>query len=83
MAELDKEFEFYKEKKQELFSKYENKFIVIVGQKVIGAYDNRLEAINKTKEQHDLGTFLVQHVIEDDEAAFFHSRVILKHGKSA
>ena len=78
MADLDKEFEFYKKNKDKFLSEYENKFIVIFNQKVIGVFDNELKAINETMKKHrlNLGAFLVQHVVKDD-IAFFYSRVSL------
>ena len=77
MDKLQKEFEFYQEKKSEFISKYKDKYIVIVGQEVVGIYDDKMEAIDKTKEENSLGTFLVQHVSKGSDEAFFHSRVSL------
>lgn len=79
MAELDREFEYYKANKDSLVSQYEGKFIVIVGHKVIGAFDDRMEAIKNARKDHELGTFLVQHVKKEDDVAFFHSRVSFKN----
>ena len=83
MEGLGKEFNFYQKKKQEFLSQYKGKFIVIIEEKVVGVYDDKFQAINETKEKHTLGTFLVQHVIEGDDIAFFHSKVLLKHEQSA
>ena len=79
---LDKEFKFYQENKEKFLAKYENKFIVIVEKEVVGVYDNQMEAINETRKDYALGTFLVQHVVKDD-SAFFHSRVSITNVKSA
>ena len=81
MDKLQKEFEFYQEKKSEFISKNKNKYIVIVGREVVGIYDDKMEAINKTKEKYSLGTFLVQHVSEGSDEAFFCSRVSLVNDK--
>ena len=52
------------------------KFIAIKGTEVIGVFDDRVAAINETKKNHGLGTFLVQEVIKDD-VLVFHSRVLI------
>ena len=82
MEKLEKEYQFFREKKDELLEKYENKFVVIRGQKVIAAYDSMTDAIEKTKKQYELGTFLVQNVVKEDDVAFFHSRVFIKDAQS-
>ena len=81
MADLKKEFEYYRANKTDFLKKHEGKFIVIKGQKVLGIFDEQLEAINETKKNHELGTFLVQHVVKDD-VAFFYSRVRFKNAHS-
>lgn len=75
---LKKEFEFYLENQTELVKKYNGKFIVIKNSQVIGTYDNELQAIEKTMEKHELGTFLVQKCEPGDESysQTYHSRVI-------
>ena len=74
---LEKDFKYFLDNQNELVKKYLSKFIVIFDQEVIGAFDSELEAIDKTKENHELGTFLVQKC-EPGEESFtrtFHSRV--------
>lgn len=75
---LEKEFQFYLDHQGELVSKYNGKFIVIKDEQVIGAYSSESEAIETTKETHELGTFLVQKC-EPGSAGYthtFHSRVV-------
>lgn len=76
---LAKEFEYFKAHQQELISKYENKFIVISGQKVVGEYDSEIEAYNAAQEKFELGTFLIQHAVPGTDAytQTFHSRVLV------
>ena len=81
MAKLDKEFQFYQKNKDALLPEYEGKFVVIVGEKVVGAYDDRIEAINKTREKYELGTFLVHFVQKEEKIPFFHSRVFFKNAR--
>ena len=73
---LEKEFKFYQDNKEKFLVEYEGKFIVIKGNEVIGVFKDRLEAIEKTKQKHELGTFLVQEVVKDD-VLVFHSRVLV------
>lgn len=77
MSNLKPEFEWYLAHKAELLKKFNGKFVVIKNCKVIGAYDAELEAVQKTRESEELGTFLVQKV-EPGDAAYtqtFNSRV--------
>ena len=57
---LEKEFRYYIEHQEELVEKHNGKFVVIKDYKILGAYDSELEAVNKTSEHEELGTFLVQ-----------------------
>lgn len=76
---LDAEFRYFKDHLEELALSYGGKFVVIKGQQVIASYDDELEAIRKTAQQHELGTFLVQKCELDPESytQTFHSRVIV------
>ena len=77
MGELEKEFNYYLEYQDELIKKYNGKFIVMKDCKVIGAFDSELEAVEKTAEKHELGTFLVQKCEPGSESytQTYHSRV--------
>ena len=75
--QLKKEFQYYLEHQDELVKKYNGKFIVIKDGKVLGAFASALEAVEKTAEQNELGTFLVQKC-ELGNASYtqtYHSRV--------
>lgn len=76
-AELKDEFEYYKRNQKKLVKKYSGKYIVIIGEEVIGSYDTQEEAVTETVKTHDLGTFLV-HLVgsgEENYTQIFHSRV--------
>lgn len=76
---LREEFKYYLDHQEELVKLYKGKFIVIKDQKVIGSYDSELEAVKKTSEQYELGTFLVQKC-EPGKGSYtqtYHSRVVL------
>ena len=77
-SELEKEFNFYLEQQEELLKKYQGKYIVIKDRTVIGSYDSELEAIEKTIEKHEMGTFLVQKCESgsDNYTQTYHSRVV-------
>ena len=77
--ELDKQFKFYLENQDKFVKQYDGRVIVLKNEKVLGAYENELDAVNVTRRCHELGTFLVQRVSAGDEAytATFHSRVTL------
>ena len=77
-APLQKEFEYYLAHQGELVEKYRGKFVVIKGDQVLGAYADELEAIQKTSQTHELGTFFVQRCEPGAEnyTATYHSRVV-------
>jgi len=74
---LEKEFSFYVQNQDALVKQYDGKFIVIKDCKVIGAYDNEMQAVTETNKIHDAGTFLVQKCEPGSESytQTFHSRV--------
>ncbi len=74
---LKPEFDYYLANQAELVKKYNGKFVVIKNRQVIGVYDDPATAVAKTKETHELGTFLVQKVSPGTDAytQTFHSRV--------
>ena len=78
MEKLEREFKYYVEHQDELVEKYNGKFIVIKDCNVIAAFDSELEAIEKTAEQYELGTFLVQKCEPGSESytQTYHSRVV-------
>ena len=72
---LDREFEFFKKNKEALLAEYEDKFVVIVADKVVGAFNDKIEAIESARKNHQPGTFFVKQVCRKEEPIFFHSRV--------
>lgn len=69
---LHKEFEYYLSHQRELIEKYEGRFLVIKGEKVIGDYSSRIEAYQQTKKHHKLGTFIIQQC-EASSSAYSHN----------
>lgn len=62
MAALQEEFDYYVKHQDELVEKYLNKFIVIRGQVVEGAFDTAVEAYKDALTRYEAGTFMIQHV---------------------
>ena len=73
---LQKEFDYYLRHQNEIVKEHNGKFVVIKDCAVIGAYDDEIKAIDTTKQEHEIGTFLVQYVSAGDTAytQSFHSR---------
>lgn len=57
---LLQDFEWFKNHNSDLYKKYGHTFLVIKNKSVIGSYNNLIEAVNETKKQFELGTFIVQ-----------------------
>ena len=63
-----KEFSFYKKNRSDLQKKYFNKFLVIQKEDVVGVYSSTEEAYKESLGKGlVLGTFLIQHVGQDDK----------------
>lgn len=66
---LEKEFQYFLDHQDVLVEKYEGRFVVIVGDEVVGDYESASEAYFDTQDQgHELGTFLIQQAIAGEEA---------------
>ena len=74
---LKTEFDYYVAHQAELVKKYKGRYIVIVGNAVLGAYGSTLEAITATEKTHAMGTFFVQKCEggKENYTQSFHSRV--------
>lgn len=75
---LDKEFKYYLDHQGELVKQYNGRFIVIIGEKVVGDYDSYEQALYESMNKHELGTFLIQECTKGKESytQTFHSRVV-------
>lgn len=74
---LDSEYKFYKDNQEKFLKEYKDKVIVIIGQKVVGVYDDETSAYNDSVSKYKLGTFLIQKCVPEEESIqTFHSRVI-------
>ena len=51
---LEKEYEYYKNNKNQIVKDYLNKVIVIVGDKIIAVYDDIATAVSVTSKEYPL-----------------------------
>lgn len=75
---LEKEFEYYIANQEELVKTYNNKFLVIKDQKVVGSFDTSSEAYASGSEKFEVGSFLIQFCSagKSSYTQTFHSRVV-------
>jgi hypothetical protein len=65
---MERDFNFFVSNHEDFVKKYNGKYVVIKNKKVLGAYDDMMEAVNKTMTQEKLGTFIVQMVAPGPES---------------
>jgi hypothetical protein len=77
MGTLEKEFAYYLKNQKDLVKQHNGKYIVIIGETVVGAYNTEAEALFTTQKSYKLGTFLIQKCTPGKEAytQTFYSRV--------
>jgi len=77
LSMLDREFSYYINNQGELLKKYSNRFLVIIGEDVVGDYETYEQALFQSMKKHEKGTFLIQECTEGNKAytQTFHSRV--------
>ena len=75
---LKREFKYYLSHQKELVEKHNGKYLVIIGEDVVGVFDSEMTAIEETSKTHELGTFLVQKCEPGSEGytQTYHSRVV-------
>ncbi len=75
---LEHEFEYYLEHQDRLVSQYQGKYIVIRDRRIVGAYDDEMEAITTSARNFPLGSFLVQkcEAGADNYTQTFHSPML-------
>jgi hypothetical protein len=80
---LKKEFQYYLDNQKQLVKDYNGKYLVIIGNEVVGVYDDKISAYELSKEKYELGTFLIQLCTPGNNAytQTFNSRVIFQNVK--
>jgi len=64
---LEIEWEYYENDRDELVEKYCGKYVVISGDEVFAAYDDRDVAYSKTVKTLPPGSYMINHVLEEEE----------------
>jgi len=74
---LDKEFQYYLDNQNNLVKKYDGRYVVIVGEKVVGDYADYSQVLSHSLKKYEMGTFLIQKCFPGDKdyTLTFHSRV--------
>ncbi len=57
---FQKELDFFQKQQEELVEKHDGKTLVIIGNEVIGAYENPLEAYIEASKSYEVGSFMIQ-----------------------
>lgn len=74
---LKKEYKFYQDNQKKFIQKYNGKVLLIVGEKLIGVFDDEESAYKEAINKYELGKFLIQRCAPENETTqTFHSRVI-------
>lgn len=75
---LEREFRYFLDHQEELVEQYNGRYVVIVGEEVVGDYQTETEAYYTSLQTYQLGEFLIQKVEpgEDVYTQNFHSRVV-------
>ncbi len=58
---LDTEFKYYLDNQADLIKTYDKKYLIIVGEKLMGVYDSKDAAYFEGTEKYGLGSFLLQY----------------------
>lgn len=79
MSEVRRQFDYYLSHQDELVERFNGRFVVIVGERVVGDFESEVEAYTFATENYESGNFMVQLVNPGEGAysAVFHSRVAL------
>ena len=77
MAKLEKEYNYFLSILDVLKRDHNDKFVVIKGSAILGYHDSIDGAIKETSKNHEIGTFLVKRIEDqnDNTVMRFHSRV--------
>ncbi len=68
MTAIEKEFKYYLSHQNELVEKYNGKYLVLINNSVVGAYNDFADALYSSLEKYQPGTFMVQLCTLGNEA---------------
>lgn len=57
---LEREYRFYKTNQDWLRKRFSKRFLLIVGDEVVGEYESRSEALQAALRRFEMGQFLIQ-----------------------
>jgi len=66
-VELEKELEFFKVQHKELILHYENQFVLIAGERLLGSFTTESEAYEAGLKQLGNQSFLIKQVVKGDD----------------
>ena len=58
-------YDFFNSNIKELLLKYNGEYVVIKNENIIGHYDSFDKAYNETCKTEEIGTFIIQHCVDD------------------
>ncbi len=64
---LEREYSYFLKNKESLLKNYEGKFIVIVGEELMGNFNTQEEALAEASKKYKPGSFLIQKVSKGEE----------------
>ena len=67
---LRREYDYYQREKRAICKKLAGRYVVIVGEEIIGDYATQRKAIEATRKQHALGDFFVKLAKYDEDPAY-------------
>jgi len=65
---LNTEFRYFLDHQGELVKLYNNRVLVIIGEKVVADYDDFDQAFSQSVEKYEPGSFLLQECTEGEDA---------------
>jgi len=65
---LNTEFKYFLDHQSELVKKYNNRVLVIIGEKVVDDYDDYDQAVFQSIKKYKPGSFLLQECREGEDA---------------
>jgi len=63
----DKNYAYFKEHLEDLIEQYSGKQVVIKDESIIGVYDTFKEAYDEAIKTEELGSFIIQQCVTEDE----------------
>lgn len=72
----DDDYKWFKENQKELFKIYPNKFLIVSGCQILGAFGTFDDAMEEALKKMKAGEFLIQQCIEDTSPIQYFNRAV-------